>query len=124
MTAVEGGPTDRCGMAGLAVWITCVSDRREHAVSESDFAAGVADGLYRAVCGHVVLPRALVSPCGPRCSACSVTLDRCLATDAAARPVRHRGHGRECIHGGGRRWWPDAGPRRVLGWVWGVFGGH
>jgi len=114
VTAVDAA-TGWGGMAGLAAWMTCVQDGREHAVLESDFAAGVADGLYRSVCGHLAMPRALASPCGARCPVCVATLGRYLATGPGPQPARHRGRGAV--------WWRAGGPRRVLGWVRGVCGG-
>lgn len=95
--------------------MTCVRDRREHAVSEWNFALGVADGLYRASCGHLVMPRALVSPCGPRCPACVAALERCAAAEVSARPTRRgRGHGWV--------WRLAAAPRWVLSCARGVRG--
>ena len=57
-----------------SVWMTCVGDGREHAVLEPDVAVGTSAGFYRAVCGHLVMPRALASPCGARCPACLADL--------------------------------------------------
>jgi hypothetical protein len=79
--------------ASPAAWMTCVRDGREHAVWESDFAAGVADGRYGAVCGHDVLPRALVSPCGARCPACVAALWPRAAAAASSESARQGGRG-------------------------------
>ena len=56
------------------VWMTCVRDGREHGVRELDVAVGTSAGFYRAVCGHLVMPGALASPCGARCPACLADL--------------------------------------------------
>lgn len=52
-------------------WMTCVVDRREHAVTDENF-GGLRLGLgyYTAVCGHVTFPQALAAPHGPRCAEC------------------------------------------------------
>jgi hypothetical protein len=57
-----------------SVWMTCMHDGREHAVLELDVAVGTSAGFYRAVCGHLVMPCALASPCGARCPACLADL--------------------------------------------------
>jgi len=82
--------------AADCVWMTCVGDGREHAISDSDFAAGVATGLYRAVCDRVVMPRALAAPCGPRCLRCVASLEPSRAGGSVGggssrtRPDGHR----------------------------------
>lgn len=116
MTAVDESTTSLDGLSGVATtWMTCVRDRREHAVSEPDFALGVPAGLYQALCGQLVMPRALVSPCGPRCPNCVATLG--VATGSRAWPTpRGRGHcrGRHLV----------ALPRWVSSWTRGVLGRH
>jgi hypothetical protein len=73
-----------------SVWVTCVRDGREHAVLELDVAVGAAAGVYSAVCGHLVMPRALASPCGARCPACLADLGLCAPVVAGSRRVRWR----------------------------------
>lgn len=93
MTAVEP-TTGQLEPLGPATWMTCERDKCEHAVLESDFVAGVGHGLYRAVCGHRVTPRALASSCGPRCATCVGNLCPRSAFLAgpprASRPLRRR----------------------------------
>lgn len=85
MIAVESSTGGTEATTALATWMTCVNDRHEHAVLEPDFAAGVTEGLYRGACGHPVIPRALASPCGTRCSGCLATLDERPSTDRRTR---------------------------------------
>ncbi|MGH3566340.1 MAG: hypothetical protein ACRDRH_09960 [Pseudonocardia sp.] len=56
-------------------WMTSSDDRLEHAVTDDTGVRG-AKGRYRAVCGHLVSPRALVSPPGPACPRCQTHLDQ------------------------------------------------
>ena len=77
--------------AADCVWMTCVGDGREHAIPDSDFAAGVAAGLYRAVCDRVVMPRALAAPCGPRCPRCVASLEPPVLGAQRARSWQPRG---------------------------------
>jgi len=104
VTAV-GASAGQAGGTGPAAWMTCVRDGREHAIRDSDFAAGIGDGFYRAACGHLVMPRALASPCGVRCAACvaNLTPRTALAAGGSHRPSRR------CR-------------RPVLGWVPGARG--
>ena len=62
----DGGNTDRQKLT----WMTCAVDRLEHAVTDEEFAAGRQRGCYRAVCGHSVMVRAMVSGPGRRCEEC------------------------------------------------------
>jgi hypothetical protein len=66
--------------AGLALWVTCCRDGREHAVRSSELDAGKAGGRFLAVCGHTILPGSIASPPGPRCVRCAMS-----ATSAGAR---------------------------------------
>jgi hypothetical protein len=70
------------------LWVTCVRDGGEHAVLELDVAVGTSAGLYRAVCGHLVMPRALASPCGARCPACLADLGQRGPSATGGRRVR------------------------------------
>lgn len=54
--------------------VACVSDGRDHWISEAQLVDARPSGRYRAVCGRLVLPTALVTPPGRVCSACSVVL--------------------------------------------------
>jgi hypothetical protein len=54
--------------------MTCTRDGREHAIKDSEVAAGAAKGRYRAMCGALVLPQALVAPSGPPCQRCTALL--------------------------------------------------
>ena len=75
--------------AAAVVWMTSARDGQEHAVRDAEFAAGNAQGRYQAECGHEVVPRALVSPCGPRCRPCAA-----VAASAPGRRYRRTGHPR------------------------------
>lgn len=55
--------------------ITCCLDGRAHDVTDENVAAGrTAGGRYQALCGHVVLPAALVAPIGRPCALCATVL--------------------------------------------------
>jgi len=64
------------------VWMTCVVDGHEHAVTEDRAAAGVELGLgtYDAACRRTVAPQAMTAAPGPRCPACWRQLGAWLAT--------------------------------------------
>jgi hypothetical protein len=57
----------------LTCSITCVADGRAHRVPDVQLAAPDAahDGVYRALCGHVVLAGSLVEPDGAPCALCA-----------------------------------------------------
>jgi hypothetical protein len=63
-----------------AVWVTCVVDGADHAVSDADMSAGLAagQGQYRAICGDEVVSAALTAPPGRGCVRCVAIL--CHAT--------------------------------------------
>jgi hypothetical protein len=82
-----------------SVWVTCVRDGREHAVLEPDVAVGTSAGFYRAVCGHLVMPRALASPCGARCRACLADLGVRAPIVTGSRRARWRAGLRILIRG-------------------------
>lgn len=90
-----------------SVWMTCVRDGREHAVLEFDVAVGTSAGLYSAVCGHLVMPRALASPCGARCPACLADLGLRAPVVAGSRRARWRA-GLRILIGGLRPLWTAA----------------
>jgi hypothetical protein len=73
-----------------SVWVTCVRDGYEHAVRELDVAVGTSAGFNRAVCGHLVMPRALASPCGARCPACLVDRGQRALIVTGSRRARWR----------------------------------
>ncbi len=52
--------------------MTCTEDHREHVVTDQAFLAGqrTQQGVYHALCGHLVAPRALTAPPGQRCPHC------------------------------------------------------
>jgi len=66
--------------------MTCMFDRREHAVTESQFVLGVR-GLYLAVCVHVVVPGSLSAPPGCPCPACVALLAPISVTERAGTHV-------------------------------------
>lgn len=71
-------------------WMTSSDDRLEHAVTDDTGVRGAA-GRYRAVCGHLIGPRALVSPPGRACPHCRAHLDQrphVSPRDRATRRVR------------------------------------
>lgn len=53
-------------------WSRCVADRLSHAVTDEEFADGVArqDGRYQALCGHEVLIESCLAPLGATCPKC------------------------------------------------------
>jgi hypothetical protein len=66
------------GVEGVAVEpMTCTRDRREHAVPDTEFELErlTKSGIYRALCGYLVLPGSLLSPPGRACRACLAILD-------------------------------------------------
>ena len=54
------------------VWMTCVGDGREHAVTEDNACLGLTlgAGTYEAVCARTVAPQSMTASPGPRCAAC------------------------------------------------------
>lgn len=52
------------------LWITDCKDQHEHGIGDEAASIGHREGVYSAICGEQVLPRALASPCGPRCRHC------------------------------------------------------
>jgi len=62
-------------------WMTCAYDGLEHAISDEAFALAYDQGIgaYHAVCGHLVVPQALISPPGRRCGECLAVLHERLS---------------------------------------------
>lgn len=58
------------------VWMTCVGDGREHAVTDEQLAAGSERdrGVYDAMCGQTIAPHAMTHPPGRRCADCSTVV--------------------------------------------------
>ena len=54
------------------IWITCASDGCEHAISEDGLVAAGRGSVYSAICGHAVIPEALITPPGRRCTHCDL----------------------------------------------------
>lgn len=78
-------------------WFLSGTDNQDHAVADEDFARGLhtGSGLCEALCGHLVAPRSLTMPLGPRCSRCLVFVRaRATLSDpdlrSADRTCRHR----------------------------------
>lgn len=65
--------------------ITCAVDGRDHLISDSAMAAGLAagHGRYTAACGHVVVAAPMVAPEGPSCLDCETAL-HLIDTDPTA----------------------------------------
>jgi hypothetical protein len=57
------------------LWITSCGDRLEHGIGDEAVSIGRRAGVYSAICGEQVLPRALVAECGPRCPHCAEIAD-------------------------------------------------
>jgi len=60
------------------VWMTCVHDGADHAVTDTELATGPHhdNGIYQAVCGRTVTPHAMVTPSGRPCTTCCATLSQ------------------------------------------------
>lgn len=77
------------------VWMTCVVDGREHAVTDEQACAGLerCRGTYDAVCDQTITPQAMTCAPGRRCAACCAVLRAwCHAPRQRGRWLR-RGHG-------------------------------
>jgi hypothetical protein len=77
------------------VWITCVGDSNDHAVTDVDMAVGMraGNGLYLAVCGASVLVASLTAPPGRRCARCVAKLRDVVRPSAPAARGSADGHG-------------------------------
>lgn len=73
---------------GALTPMTCCKDGLEHAVAEADFAAGLRGGIYLAICDHLIVPKALISPPGLPCPACGTALSGTSHARAARQPSR------------------------------------
>jgi hypothetical protein len=87
------------GMTTTAVrrhltWMTCV-DTLDHVITDAAMCVGMSAGFgeYRAVCGVVVLPAAMVAPPGRCCPRCSSRL-RHPASPSPVRRERRQRHRR------------------------------
>jgi hypothetical protein len=69
------------------IWMTCVQDNREHAVTDEQVGIGSAYGRYLARCGRLITPGSLALPPGRRCLTCHAAL-----APAIPAPMK-------------RRWW-------------------
>jgi hypothetical protein len=60
------------------LWVTCLTDGADHAVTDEDMAAGIisAAGLYPTICGTVIAPASMLSAPHPACSRCAAVLRR------------------------------------------------
>jgi hypothetical protein len=56
------------------LWITSLTDHRDHAVTLECVDQAGADGQLYGVCGEVVVPAALISPPGRRCALCDAAV--------------------------------------------------
>lgn len=56
------------------VSMTCTGDGLDHRVGDASLSDDCRSGRYRAVCGRLVIPAALVAPSGPPCLACAGVL--------------------------------------------------
>jgi hypothetical protein len=78
-----------------SVWVASTVDSAEHAVTDTDMAAGRCHGEYSALCGAQVAPAPLIASSSRRCQRCVsfvrawATL-RDLATETRTQH-RHRG---------------------------------
>ncbi|MDQ3886463.1 MAG: hypothetical protein M3308_05515 [Actinomycetota bacterium] len=85
----------RLGITSRPIMIVCAVDGRDHLVSDSAMAAGLAagHGRYTAVCGHVVVAAPMVAPEGPTCLDCETALHRITTnrtTPGSTGRSRHR----------------------------------
>lgn len=79
-------------------WFLSGTDNQDHAVVDEEFARvlHIGSGLCEALCGHLVVPRSLTVPPGPRCARCQLFVKaRATLSDPdlrmADRARRHRG---------------------------------
>lgn len=78
------------------VWHRCEADGLEHAVTDEEFAHGPrrAQGLFRAVCGHIARPGSMLVAPDATCAACAARLalnreSLAVRQDSAPLPQRH-----------------------------------
>jgi hypothetical protein len=78
----------------LVTWMTCSQDNLEHAVTDEQacLVIRIGRGIYQAICGHQIIPRALSAPPGRRCGRCeAICAEESAARSAEARQSRQRG---------------------------------
>lgn len=70
------------------IWVTSVVDDADHAVTDENMAAGMADGsgTYLAMCGFVAVPGSMAEPPSGRCPRCVAFL-RFRSRNQAHAPV-------------------------------------
>lgn len=80
----------RHGLTARSTTMTCAVDGRDHLISEQATQAGLTagQGRYLAVCGHLTVGAAMVTPPGPTCFDCETALHR--ITTASATSHRRR----------------------------------
>ncbi|HEY4008219.1 MAG TPA: hypothetical protein VGM60_23975 [Pseudonocardia sp.] len=78
------------------LWMTCVTDGRDHLVAEDALEAGRRTGRYQALCEHEIIPASLTSPPGPTCADCAQRSDR---LPAAARRGTRAGRAVDLLRG-------------------------
>ncbi|MGH3797439.1 MAG: hypothetical protein ACRDSP_21430 [Pseudonocardiaceae bacterium] len=71
--------------------LTCTVDGQAHLVSDDAAAAGIlaGQGIYTALCGHLVHVAAMASSAGPQCPRCTV-LAGVVGESAGHEPARRR----------------------------------
>lgn len=79
------------------IWLTSVTGEADHAVTDEEMSAAMAEdtGLYRTLCGAIIIAAPLVCPPSPACRRCREIV-RARATPrepAARRTGRHRRRG-------------------------------
>jgi hypothetical protein len=81
-------------------WSHCIADGRSHAVTDEEFAQGVArqDGCYLALCGHKVLIGSCLAPLGRTCPECDAYVQ---AHKALMRELEDRLSARQARGGAG-----------------------
>lgn len=57
---------------GVTLWMTCTHDSQEHAVTDPALVAGyeAGQGIYQAVCDHLVSPQTAATTTSARCRRC------------------------------------------------------
>lgn len=77
----------------LITWMTCSQDDLEHAVTDEQTCLVIRTGrgIYQAICGHQIIPRALSAPPGRRCGRCeAICVEESTARGAGARQTGQR----------------------------------
>lgn len=78
-------------------WYRCMTDDRDHAVTDEDFAQGIQqqEGRYNAVCGHRLLISSVLAPPAPPCTRCLAYL-KAPQRPTDNRPGKHR-YSKPCL---------------------------